>query len=417
MDFESYAAHIEDAAALGLSGDAYSMLHHLAHAAGLDCASFVAQQAVEGGLEEGVYKSIAAIAATWQTTPAALIAAAASAGVPPAEYAEQIAAGTAAPPPANAPPAAAALAPLAEDGAAAAYAEHAGEQQWAAEVGGAAAAAPAAQTYAEEGGSYAATEAAPPAAAGYYAPPPAAQPQYAPPSLASAKSKALKKTASWKKRRRVRGKKGKFSCADPTLAAAWHGVKDDFNDANWFLMSYESTLGAFDRKDVALLGQGSGGFPEMVGHLANDRIIWGGFRCTAMTGHHEIPKYVFITWVGSDIPSTRAAVVGTETHLVRAAFRGSHHTVRVSLLLVCLVCWTAPPRTPSVGLTVSSSLSLSLSLSLAIPVDVRCRPVPRPSLPLLTPPPLCRSRSATRKISRSRHSERTSSPSFPARSI
>jgi hypothetical protein len=299
MDFESYCAHLEDAAVLGLSGDAYSMIYHLAYANGVDCATYISQQAYASGVEEGVYKSIATVAAAWQTTPDAVITAAASAGVPAAEYAEMIAAGTAAPPPATPPPA------LAENAA------------------GSSAVTPASEVQQQQQPTD--------AVAGEYSAPAEAvttTAMYAPPT--AGRKTRRRSSSGGKKSPRMRGKKGKFSCNDPALQAAWLSVKDDADSCNWFLMSYDSELGAFAKKDVELLGRGAGGYPELYAYLADDRIIWGGFRCTsASDGTHGVPKYVFLTWVGQDIPSTRAAVVGTETHIVRAAFRGSHHTVTI----------------------------------------------------------------------------------------
>ena len=321
MEFEAYAAHIEDAAAVGLSGDAYSLVYHLSYEAGQDIATYVAANAAAAGLEEAAYRAIASVAATWSTTPEALIAAATAAGVAADVYAKQVASGESTLPPTAPPPAVADAADAADTAAPAPAGGAAAEGSYEAAVAAPAVAA---------AGPAAAVAAAPAGAPSYAPPAQQGVPSSLPPPRARSKSKGGSGKKLSRKSSSRRGKrKGKFNCSDPNLKEAWHCVKDDFDETNWFLMSYESHLGAFDKKTVALLGKGSGGFSEMVAHLADDRIIWGGFRCSACSDHHEIPKYVFITWVGCDIPATRGAVVGTETHTVRAQFRGSHHTVRV----------------------------------------------------------------------------------------
>lgn len=93
---------------------------------------------------------------------------------------------------------------------------------------------------------------------------------------------------------------------DSALTDAIAQVRSDSNDVDWVLGTYED---GDTKKPIQLLASGSGGLAALTQHLDNGLIMYGLLRCAdVFDGVHTV-KFVYVAWLGEDVPHMARARV------------------------------------------------------------------------------------------------------------
>ncbi|KAK4053212.1 hypothetical protein OIO90_003986 [Microbotryomycetes sp. JL221] len=92
--------------------------------------------------------------------------------------------------------------------------------------------------------------------------------------------------------------------AAPEIKEAYEQVRDNKSDVTWLLLDYET-----DKSDTLnLTGKGNGGLDELKQHLSDDRASFGYAKITyANDKESQREKFIFITWIGSNVKVMRKA--------------------------------------------------------------------------------------------------------------
>lgn len=104
------------------------------------------------------------------------------------------------------------------------------------------------------------------------------------------------------------------------LAAELADVRNDDTDTNWVLATYEDP----NAPKIVLLAKGSGGIPEMRGHLNPQNVAYGLVRKNEKIDDSIAVKFAYIRWVGDKIPVMQKAKLGTHAGDVNAFFSPTH---------------------------------------------------------------------------------------------
>ena len=86
-------------------------------------------------------------------------------------------------------------------------------------------------------------------------------------------------------------------CSDPAIREAYEEVRNDNNDTNWLLITYQEG----SDKVWTLVGKGSGGLDELKEHLSEEFRGFGYLRCTTGDDLSKRAKFVFITYCGDKV--------------------------------------------------------------------------------------------------------------------
>lgn len=90
----------------------------------------------------------------------------------------------------------------------------------------------------------------------------------------------------------------------PTLVAALADVRDDKTPSDWCLAGLVG-----ETSELALIGSGSGSTAALASHLNSNGMYYGLVRTTEQIDDSTTVKFVFISFVGDDIPVMRRAKV------------------------------------------------------------------------------------------------------------
>ncbi|UJR15566.1 hypothetical protein I4U23_002505 [Adineta vaga] len=108
---------------------------------------------------------------------------------------------------------------------------------------------------------------------------------------------------------------------------AWQDVRNDTSNTNWILLAYG------DKGEIVLRGKGSGGLSEMKRKLHDNQIYVGVVRVRAVDeyGSHRA-KFVYINYVGANVPTLRAARASTQRSDFERFFHGYHIQIYANTL-------------------------------------------------------------------------------------
>ncbi|CAF0786936.1 unnamed protein product [Adineta ricciae] len=111
------------------------------------------------------------------------------------------------------------------------------------------------------------------------------------------------------------------------LQEAWQDVRNDASNTNWVLLTYG------DKGEIVLRGKGSGGLNEMKRKLHDNQIYVGVVRVRAVDeyGSHRA-KFVYINYVGANVPTLRAARASTQRSDFERFFHGYHIQIYANTL-------------------------------------------------------------------------------------
>ncbi|CAF1086247.1 unnamed protein product [Rotaria sordida] len=100
---------------------------------------------------------------------------------------------------------------------------------------------------------------------------------------------------------------------------AWEDVRNDATDTNWILLTYD------DNGEVILCGKGSSGLNEMKKKLRDNQIYVGVIRVRAVDDFgSQRAKFVYINYVGVNVPTLRAARASMHKRDFERFFHGYH---------------------------------------------------------------------------------------------
>jgi len=104
------------------------------------------------------------------------------------------------------------------------------------------------------------------------------------------------------------------------LKAAIQDVRKDSSHTNWVLASYDAP----NSNNIILLGSGSGGSEELIGHLKDDIVGYGLVRQTERFDDSQRVMFAFINWTGENVHRMLRARLGTHSGAVKELFRPFH---------------------------------------------------------------------------------------------
>jgi hypothetical protein len=106
---------------------------------------------------------------------------------------------------------------------------------------------------------------------------------------------------------------------EDAIKAAIKAVRSNNDETDWLLLGYEG-----NSTKIHLVGQGSHGLEELISHLKLDQVFYGLFRTTDTVDNTIAIKFVFIIWVGEQVPFSRKARITTHKGEV-TSFIGQYH--------------------------------------------------------------------------------------------
>jgi len=103
------------------------------------------------------------------------------------------------------------------------------------------------------------------------------------------------------------------------IKAAIKAVRSNNDETDWLLLGYEG-----NSPKIHLVAQGSHGLDELISHLKLDQVLYGLFRTTDTVDNTIAIKFVFIIWVGEEVPFSRKARITTHKGEVTSCI-GQYH--------------------------------------------------------------------------------------------
>jgi len=100
--------------------------------------------------------------------------------------------------------------------------------------------------------------------------------------------------------------------------AAIKQVRTDTSDTTWCLFSYDGP------KKIVLIGKGNGGLNELKSHLKHNMVGYGLVRRTDKIDESITIKFVYVVWIGEDIPRMQRARLGVHSGAIKE-FIGQYH--------------------------------------------------------------------------------------------
>jgi len=101
-------------------------------------------------------------------------------------------------------------------------------------------------------------------------------------------------------------------------------LRDDRVKLKWVLASYAAVPQKNQPVEVVKVGSGHGGENEWRGLLDNEKVIYGLFRVTDQIDQSATVKFVFLQFIGKDVPPMAKAKVSTLHAAVKQQFGISH---------------------------------------------------------------------------------------------
>eukprot|EP00667_Euglena_gracilis_P021240 EG_transcript_23217 len=121
---------------------------------------------------------------------------------------------------------------------------------------------------------------------------------------------------------------------DPRLSQEWENVRRDATATNWVLLGLRLGGAKTAKTEVELVGRGEGGLRELIPHLDDTRVLFGGFRVTAIDDKTGVvscrSKFVAIVWVGEKLGAMAKAKVTMQRADFAKIFHGAHLNLQVS---------------------------------------------------------------------------------------
>uniref|UniRef100_A0A7S4GD49 ADF-H domain-containing protein n=1 Tax=Eutreptiella gymnastica TaxID=73025 RepID=A0A7S4GD49_9EUGL len=125
-----------------------------------------------------------------------------------------------------------------------------------------------------------------------------------------------------------------FAVDDDALVQEWWRVRDDKSPTNWVLLGIKAGGARGAKTQVEVVGNGEGGLKEMVEHMDDTKVLFGGFRVVAIDDKTGVtsyrPKFVAIVWVGEKMPAMAKAKVTMQRADFAKIFQGAHLNLQVS---------------------------------------------------------------------------------------
>jgi len=125
-----------------------------------------------------------------------------------------------------------------------------------------------------------------------------------------------------------------YSVDDPCLQQEWEAVRRDAEPTNWVLLGLKGPGGAKTKPEVELVGRGTGGLRELRPYLDDARVLFGGFRVTAIDDKTGVvssrSKFVTVVWVGEKLGAMTKAKVTMQRADFARILHGAHLNLQVS---------------------------------------------------------------------------------------
>lgn len=107
------------------------------------------------------------------------------------------------------------------------------------------------------------------------------------------------------------------------VAAAWNKVLDDDQPETFVLATY-----AANGKGLELKCAGTEGLAAFKAELADDQVMWGGFKCLGVDNRGSVvckrPKFVFVQYMPAGASVMKKAKMGTHKGAVKEALHSAH---------------------------------------------------------------------------------------------
>ncbi|CAB3980858.1 drebrin B, partial [Paramuricea clavata] len=109
-----------------------------------------------------------------------------------------------------------------------------------------------------------------------------------------------------------------------SLSKAWQDIFDDKCETDWALFGYEK-----NSNTLKLVETGDEGLEELSDEWNSGKMLYAGLK--VIDPNTNLPKYVFISWQGEGVPSSRKGVCANHVRDVEKFFKGHH----VAILARC----------------------------------------------------------------------------------
>ncbi|KAM4545061.1 drebrin isoform 2-T2 [Odontesthes bonariensis] len=109
------------------------------------------------------------------------------------------------------------------------------------------------------------------------------------------------------------------------LLTAYQDVIDETSDTDWALYTYED-----DSNDLTLASSGGGGLAEITLTFDNGSVMYG--FCSLKEPTAALPRYIFINWVGEDVPDARKCACASHVATIADFFQGVEVIINASSL-------------------------------------------------------------------------------------
>jgi len=105
---------------------------------------------------------------------------------------------------------------------------------------------------------------------------------------------------------------------EAAFKAALKAVRDDKQDTNWVLGSYQG------KSTISLVGSGSGGVSELSTKLEDDNIDFGIVRVSETIDKSKTTKFVYIYWVPESVKIMKKAEASARKGIIDGVFAPYH---------------------------------------------------------------------------------------------
>jgi len=103
----------------------------------------------------------------------------------------------------------------------------------------------------------------------------------------------------------------------PELPATLADVRSNASSTDWCLCGFEGAA-------LRLIGSGSGGVSELASHLSQDNLFYGFVRTTEAIDSTVAVKFIFLSFIGENVPMMKKAKTSTLKGTITEAFEPFH---------------------------------------------------------------------------------------------
>lgn len=118
-------------------------------------------------------------------------------------------------------------------------------------------------------------------------------------------------------------------CSSPEILEAYQAVRNDNDETNWFLITYEE---GSNNKKWCLAGKGTGGLEELRSNITPDFIGYGYLRVISGDDMSKRPKFVFIKYISKGLKMTIKAMMNVHRGDVEKVFNQYNVSMEVDCL-------------------------------------------------------------------------------------